>query len=126
MAEVCSVDEAFASVSGSGCGSGSGSPVNLWPESDSSVELEGHAVPLGTSNQPIDLCSDSSGESLADLCSLSNEDEGALPHWSALLYDGCVEAPADKPPFQLYCLLLMLPYDHAIHFEYKCCSCLGV
>ena len=64
--------------------------------------------------------------SLVDLCSSSNEDEGALPHWSTLMYVGFVEAPVDKPPFQLYCLLLMLPYDHAIHFEYKCCSCLGV
>ena len=62
MAEVYGVDEAFASVSGFGCGSGSGSPVNLWPESDSSAELEGHAVPLGTPDHPIDLRSDSSGE----------------------------------------------------------------
>ena len=115
LAEVCDVDEAFASASGFGSGSGSGSPINLWPESDSSAELEGHAVPLGTSDQPgskdqpIDLCSTSSAESnglwlLDDFESVYGE----FPNAGAA---GFVVVPEDGPPLQLCCLLLCLPED---------------
>ena len=68
----------------------------------------------GTTDHPIEV--DSS----------SDEDEGALPHWNDLLYDGCVEAPVDKPSFQLCCLLLTLDYGRALHFEHQCRDRLGV
>ena len=45
---------------------------------------------LGTASCPIEI------DSALD------EDEGPLPHWNDLLYDGIVEAPVDKPSFQLY------------------------
>ena len=69
---------------------------------------------LGTASCPIVI--DSS----------SDEDEGPLPHWNDLPYDGIVEAPVGAPPFQLYCLLLTLDYGCALHFEFWCCDLLGI
>ena len=63
---------------------------------------------MGTAACPIEV--DSS----------SDEDEGPLPHWNDLPYDGVVEAPVGMPSFQLYFLLLTLDYDRAVHLENQC------
>ena len=143
LAKVCDVDEVLASVSGFGCGSGSGSPIDLCGSSAAAAEVpssdEAAEAPLGTSGLPIDLCSSSDDDeaplsdvpdhcdhdSSVESCSVSprevigpgDEHTGAA---------GFVEAPADGPPFQFYCLLLTLSYEDAVDFECACHSRLGV